>query len=281
MKKAIYYSVIAILWMVIHVLLGITMIAIGVIDEPFPSIMHALATAFLIPELWLLSVGITMLSRRVLTKKILGYEKKIPKFVTITLITIGCIMVGGNILLTYILNNVPNEAALAYTPKEIIKEDIDKKEVHSNNKNMSSENEGSFQRVADNKELLLIGTILDFKTELNKELEEMNKEVPIRIDEIMILNRIQISNNAYTFLYQLEIDKDKVATDELNEIIKDFGKEMEKYFYDSILSMCYITDINSSDFFKAANLKFEYVFSDINDKHIRTYRIDCKDFANR
>lgn len=281
MKKAIYYSVIAILWMVIHVLLGITMIAIGVIDKPFPSIMHALATAFLIPELWLLSVGITMLSRRVLTKKILGYEKKIQKFVTITLITIGCIMVGGNILLTYILNNVPNEAALAYTPKEIIKEDIDKKEVHGNNKNMSSENEGSFQRVADNKELLLIGTILDFKTELNKELEEMNKEVPIRIDEIMILNRIQISNNAYTFLYQLEIDKDKVATDELNEIIKDFGKEMEKYFYDSILSMCYITDINSSDFFKAANLKFEYVFSDINDKHIRTYRIDCKDFANR
>ena len=159
MKKAVYYSVIAILWMIIHLLLGITMITIGVIDKPFPSIMYALATAFLIPELWLLSVGTTMLSRGFLIKKILGYEKKFPKFISITLITIGCIIVVGNVLLTYILNNTPNEATLVYTPKKIVKE-----EVHCNNKSMSSENEDTFQRVTDNKELLLIGTILQHAT---------------------------------------------------------------------------------------------------------------------
>ena len=100
MKNVIYYSVLIILWAIIHILFGTLMLVIGVVEGPFPSILIALVIATLIPEYWLISIGLTMYARGLLARKILGNEKKYSKRIPTILVVGGFILVVVNVLLS-------------------------------------------------------------------------------------------------------------------------------------------------------------------------------------
>ena len=94
MKNVVYYSTLLTLWVVIHLLLSSALIIILSIDGPY-----ALAIAAVMPEVWILSVGLTMLSRKVLAKRILCEEKSYSKIAPAILISLGSVLFGANILL--------------------------------------------------------------------------------------------------------------------------------------------------------------------------------------
>ena len=100
MKNVIYYSVLIILWAIIHVLFGTVMLVTGVVKGPFPSPLIALAIAVLIPEYWLISIGLTMYARELLARKILGNGKKYSKRIPTILVVGGFILVVVNVLLS-------------------------------------------------------------------------------------------------------------------------------------------------------------------------------------
>ena len=101
MKNVIYYSTLTALWVAIHILTGVILIAFGVVEASSP---YALIVAVLIPEVWLLSVGLAMSLRGTLAKRILHEEKKFSKVVPIVLIALGSVMIIANIVLTCIQN---------------------------------------------------------------------------------------------------------------------------------------------------------------------------------
>lgn len=100
MKNVIYYSVLTILWAIIHVLFGTVMLVTGVVKGPFPSPLIALAIAVLIPEYWFISIGLTMYARELLSRKILGNGKKYSKRIPTILVVIGLILVVAGILIS-------------------------------------------------------------------------------------------------------------------------------------------------------------------------------------
>ena len=94
MENVVYYSTLFFAWLVIHLLLAATLIIIGTIEGPY-----ALGVAAIIPEVWILSVGLAMTTRSVLAKRILHKGKSFSKTVPIVLMTLGGVMVGANIVL--------------------------------------------------------------------------------------------------------------------------------------------------------------------------------------
>ncbi len=257
MKNVIYYSSLIFLWLIIHFLLGTLVITI---EGPLPSPLYILGISILIPELWVLSVGLTMLSRKVLAKRILCEEKSYSKIAPAILISLGSVLLGANILLGLIQKkNV--EANI--TESDITEVNDEPMEMSGNNK----------------EEALLAEAISGFKAGLNEEFEKTNMEVPLRTQEILILNKILISDSTYTFIYQLDIDKDDFLEGDLEGFIDDFGEDMKTEIFYSVLSLCRSIRVYSLDFFSAANIKFLYIFSDINDKHIATCGFELKDFT--
>ena len=264
MKKVVYNSLIAILWAVIHVLIGVILIIVGVVEASSPN---ALLVAVLIPEVWILSIGLAMFSRRELSKRILHEEKKFSKVVPIVLVALGGLMVGANILLTCIQRCTTND-----TTQTVSQKVVDTKEVSSN----STE---TYKSESSNVDLSLTKTIMDFKAELNEEFEKMSKRAPIRINEVMTLNEIKNSESTYNFIYRLEINKDDIAENELKDIIEDFGENNKIELYYEAISMCALAEIDSNEFFKAVNIRLQYIFTDANNSNIGNCEVDYKDFA--
>ena len=260
MKNVIYYTSLAVLWAIIHILLSMVMIAIGIVEQSAP---HALIISALLPEIWLLSIGIAMLPRGVLAKHILHEEKMYSKTVPTVLAAFGTLMIGTNILLTSIEKKPTTIEALRDTPIT-----LDIKEIPIADENTYNSNDS-----------LLTETIQDLKSSINQEFEELNRNTPIRIDNITVLNEIEISESGYTCIYQLEIDKDDFNADYLNGIVEDFGEMNKTEFYNDVLVLCEVTGIDPDEFFKAVNIRFKYSFVDINNNNIATYEMDCKDYT--
>ena len=147
MKNVVYYSSLALLWVTIHILTGVILIAFGVVAASSP---YALVIAVLIPEVWLFSVGLAMFTRRVLAKKILHKENSYSKVIPTVLTALGAVMIIANIVLTAIQENKTDETTPISTPK-----------IAKNNNIAADDNE------ENRKDLLLIKTILDFKAGLN------------------------------------------------------------------------------------------------------------------
>ena len=109
----------------------------------------------------------------------------------------------------------------------------------------------------------------------------LGKEVPIRIDEILTLGKVSVTESEYTLFYQLNVEKDDFRQYELDNLIKETGEDMEFEFYYPTLSLCRMAGVNPTDFFKNSNIKFVCIFSDTNNEHIGLCEIDFKDFAGK
>lgn len=273
MKKFCYYLALFFLWVIIHVLFGTTMLAIGAIEGSFPTFLIALAVAVLIPEYWLISIGLAMLTRDILAKKILGEGKKHSKIIPIVLVALGTIMVIVSVSISAIWKTRANEATERKTPRKL-EISIDNYTTLQDDLEMSEE---SFY----SNDLLLAKTILDYKAGINETFENLGKEVPIRIDEILTLGKVSVTESEYTLFYQLNVEKDDFRQYELDNLIKETGEDMEFEFYYPTLSLCRMVGVNPSDFFKNSNIKFVCIFSDTNNEHIGLCEIDFKDFAGK
>ena len=272
MKKVFYYSALIILWAIIHVLFGITMIAVGAIEGPFPSPLLALGVAVLIPEYWLISTGLTLFARGLMARMILGKEERHSKTLPAILVALGCIMVIANVLINVFQND-----------EEIYKpvQPLPQKEIVAYENNFESHQEGlnTGEKLLSDYDLLLAKTISDFRNDLNVEFEKMKKKIPIVIDKFMTLNEIKSSGSTYTFIYRLEAEKSDLTEDAWKEIIEEFKEDRKHEFYYETISECIMADVNANDFFMAANVKFQYTFTDINNLHIGTCEVEYKDFA--
>lgn len=273
MKKVYYYLALFFLWAIIHVLFGAAMLAIGAIEGSFPTPLIALAVAVLIPEYWLISIGLTLFSRDMLANKILGEGKKHSKIIPIVLVALGTIMVIVSVSISAIWKTRANEATERKTPRKL--------EISIDNYTTLHEGSEMSEERSSNSNLLLTKTILDYKAGVNETFENMKEKVPTIIDEIVTLENVLISESAYTLFYQLNIDKDNFPQEELDDIIKEHKEDIKKELYYSTISTCWMAGVNPTDFFKTANIKFIYIFSDTNNEHIGLCEIDFKDFAGK
>lgn len=273
MKKFCYYLALFFLWVIIHVLFGAAMLAIGAIEGSFPTPLIALAVAVLIPEYWLISIGLAMLTRDILAKKILGEGKKHSKIIPIVLVALGTIMVIASVSISAIWKTRANEATETRTPRKL--------EISIDNYTTLHEGSEMGEETSCNNDLLLAKTILDYKAGINETFENLGKQVPIRIDEILTLGKVSVTESEYTLFYQLNVEKDDFRQYELDNLIKETGEDMEFEFYYPTLSLCRMAGVNPSDFFKNSNIKFVCIFSDTNNEHIGLCEIDFKDFAGK
>ena len=249
------------------------MLAVGAVKGAFPTHFIALAVAVLIPEYWLISIGLTMFSRDMLAKKILGERKKHSKIIPTVLVTLGAIMVVASVSISAIRKTEANEITETRTPRKL-EISIDNYTTLQDDLEMSEESFCS-------NDLLLAKTILDYKAGINETFENLGKEVPIRIDEILTLGKVSVTESEYTLFYQLNVEKDDFRQYELDNLIKETGEDMEFEFYYPTLSLCRMAGVNPSDFFKNSNIKFICIFSDTNNEHIGLCEIDFKDFAGK
>lgn len=259
MKNVVYYSLLTILWAIIHILISVLLIVFGVVEASAPN---ALITAVLIPEVWLLSVGLAMSTRRALAKRILHKEREYSKIIPTVMTVLGGVMVVANIALTAIQENRKKETTYIHTT-----------ETTGNSSTATNENEENCS------DLLLAKTILDFRSGLNDEFEKISRKTPIILDDMTSLDKIEISASTYTFIYQLKINKYDFVNSSLEDIIGDFVEEEKiKQYYD-VISLCALAGVDANDFLKTANIKFRYTFTDINNHHIGTCEFEYKDLT--
>ena len=272
MKKVFYYSALIILWAIIHVLFGITMIAVGAIEGPFPSPLLALGVAVLIPEYWLISTGLTLFARGLMARMILGKEERHSKTLPTILVALGCIMVIANVLI-----NVFQDDEEIYKPVQ----PLPQKEIVAYENNFESHQEGlnTGEKLLSDYDLLLAKTISDIKRDLKIEFENMEKRTPIVIDKYTTLSGIKSSGSTYTFIYRLDFEKEMFTEKEWKENIEEIGEEKKSELYNETISTCIMADVDSNDFFKAAGIKFKYIFNDKNNQYVGSYEIAYKDLA--
>ena len=274
MKKVFYYSALIILWAIIHVLFGITMIAVGAIEGPFPSPLLALGVAVLIPEYWLISTGLTLFARGLMARMILGKEERHSKTLPTILVALGCIMVIANVLINVFQDDKDIYKATQAQP-------LPQKEIVAYENNFESHQEGlnTGEKLLSDYDLLLAKTISDFENALYEEFEKMKNKTPVVIDEIMTLTEIKSSGSTYTFTYRLEVEKNSFTKDEWKEIIDEFEEDKKIEFYYETIGTCAMEEVEPNDFFKAANIEFRYTFTDKNNCHIGTCGFEYKELA--
>lgn len=271
MKNVIYYSALIILWAIIHVLFGTAMLAFGAIEGPFPSPLIALAIAALIPEYWFITIGLTMFTRDLMAWIILDDKKKHSKVVPTILVAIGSIMVIASTLISVFQNMDDNKATQTQIAQKI--------EVPENRSQSYKEEPITHDGTISDYDLLLTRTISDFKSALHDEFEKIKEKTPIVIDEITTLRGIKSSGSTYTFIYRLEVDKNNFTENEWKEIIEGFEEDKKIEFYYETIGMCAMEEVEPNDFFKAANIKLQYTFADINNQHIGTCGFEYKELA--
>ena len=117
-----------------------------------------------------------------------------------------------------------------------------------------------------------------FKYGIIEECKKMSKETPMRFDDGLVLKRIDVTEQLITYSYQFEFDKSEVSKDEW----KDFLEESKKEIMTNLLTVTNETrkelNISLSKTLELADIRFEYIYSDINDSIIGAVQLDYFDF---
>ena len=265
MRNVVYYSTLFILWVVIHLLLSTALTVILAIDGPY-----APAVAAVMPEVWILSVGLAMFTRKAIAKRTLHEEKKFSKAVPIVLVALGGVMVGANIVLSLFQEESTEDTILALTAKDI---------ENNTSPDVLDKPLKTSENAVNEKETLLSRIILDFKAGMNDKFEKTNEKTPVRFNEFISLNEIIMSDSTYSFIYQLNINKNDFEGDYLREIINDFVDNVKIELYYAVIAHCALAEVDSNEFFKNVNITFQYTFTDKNNRQIGTCEFHYKDLA--
>lgn len=97
MGKSHYYIAMAILFVAIWFILAIVLMGIGAVGADYGGLGYRLGTAIGTPPLLFIALGITLLLRKVVYKKILGQNKDFSKALAVVCIFLGCIWLASTI----------------------------------------------------------------------------------------------------------------------------------------------------------------------------------------
>ena len=117
-----------------------------------------------------------------------------------------------------------------------------------------------------------------FKHGIIEKCKKLSKETPMRLDDSFVLKRIDVTEQLITYLYQFEFDKSEVSEEEW----KDFLEESKKEIMTNLLTVTSETrkefNISLSKTLELADIRLEYIYSDINDSIIGAIKLDHFDF---
>lgn len=96
MKNILYYISLIITWLVIIIVLAFILTICGIVPTLY-GWGYALGSACGYPQLWIISLGCTLLIRSVLHKVIFKEQKSYKKTIPILIIIIGCLWLAMNL----------------------------------------------------------------------------------------------------------------------------------------------------------------------------------------
>ena len=254
MRNLAYYLSLTLVCVMIISLLSIVLLLTGVFDFQF-NWGYSLGSVLGIPAMWLISVAITMFLRPVILRVIFKESKEYSKTTAIILLILGFFWLCGNIYASSLKRNAIETFEKSNYQKQEYEEEVEE----------------------DSEEL-------SFAEELNNALyetcKEINQQAPIRIDEMTLLKGAAYSDRVFTYMYTIELEKTVFTESDWDDFLYEI-KENQKREIPALFMRHYNFEFNDVvDFFKATNLKYKYVYFDLNNSFIGTTQIDYKDFKN-
>ena len=133
-------------------------------------------------------------------------------------------------------------------------------------------------RIGQNKK-----SIEEIKSEMEKQYipfsSQINKQLPIRVDDVTILTSVVFSNWVMTNYYSVEIDTDGLTENELKTFLDITRNEHKNQIPRMISNGDYnFTKNELIEYLKHTGLKFRFVYKDINNKFIGANSFDYSDF---
>ena len=117
-----------------------------------------------------------------------------------------------------------------------------------------------------------------FKHGIIEECKKISKETPIRLDNCFVLKSIDITEQSITYSYQFEFEKSEMTEDEWKEFLEETKKETKTNLLSVTSEMLKKSDISLSKTLELAEIRLEYIYSDMNGSIIGTIQLDYLDF---
>lgn len=261
MKKILYLVALILLWFVLIFGIASLLIYTGIIPLQF-NWGYTFGTAISIPSMWLLSAGIVMLLRQFIYKIIFGTCKQINKSTATLLIMLGAIWfaftIGGKLLTkttTEIFHNTYEESI---------------------SKGESSKLDNDY----DTEEDVIPENILrDIENQYLTFCKDLNTQLPIRIDELTTLNSVLYSSWNISFHYYVEININDYCESDLKDFMREIKTSQKQQISNMFINGNYnITQEDFRKLCKCTDLKFRFVYYDINRTMIGANVFDYRDF---
>ena len=114
-----------------------------------------------------------------------------------------------------------------------------------------------------------------FKIGIMAECKRLNKQAPIRIDDGLILKDVLVTDKVLTYIYQFEFEKSEADETEMEYFISSIKDDMK---YELFSRFPKDSNISLSRTLELADIKLEYIVTDINDTVITNFQLDYIDF---
>lgn len=256
MKKSLYICLLIATWIALGFIFGLIQIATGLV----PTIEgwdYALGVSMAKPPFWLLSIGLVMLFRKFLYKLVFSQAKEFSKQTAIIVLVLGGIWVTSSIATSFFTEYTSKKALATY--HEHLKKNGDRL------KGVESIPEES---------------IKDFEEQCIKMANELNQQLPIKIDDVTYLKQVVFANMTMTVYYSVEVD----VNDYESSDIEDFLATVRSSQIEQIPRMFKTGNYEISQkelyrLYKLTGIKFRFVYKDMYDNYMGANQFDYTDFS--
>lgn len=108
---------------------------------------------------------------------------------------------------------------------------------------------------------------------------QLNKQVPIRVDEITVVKSMTFVNWTLTTYYSVDIDQDEYDSQCLKHFIDELRLVKKMQIPSMISNGAYnFTQEELCEYLKGTGMKFRFVYHDKNDIQIGAMQFDYTDF---
>lgn len=111
---------------------------------------------------------------------------------------------------------------------------------------------------------------------------QLNKQLPMRVDEITLLKSVAFVNWTMTCYYSVEIDAVDYKDTELQDFMNSIRSSQKQQIPKMISNGNYqFTQSELYEYLKGTGLIFRFVYHDSKNRQIGVNQFDYKDFANK
>lgn len=108
--------------------------------------------------------------------------------------------------------------------------------------------------------------------------KELNKQLPLKVDEVTTLVTVIVSGNALCYNYRVDIEKEYLTQSDINELtqeIKETGKENLRFLFQTQSNVMSANEWKR--LFTELGIYYVYTYFDINNKAFARINIYPKD----